>query len=117
MIQPVSEACRSGGNHCEKDLNEAIRQAETPSPIMPRPTARRVILGAAGKDRRAGRRDQQQRGFDPARTKSVEHDPEREPGRRQKQESRHWSAAQIRGAKRHFFAEHRTDDSICCSKW
>ena len=40
MIQPVSEACRSGGNHCEKALNEAIRQAETPSPIRARPMAR-----------------------------------------------------------------------------
>ncbi|MFT3962176.1 MAG: hypothetical protein QM701_12150 [Propionivibrio sp.] len=39
MIQPVSEACRSAGNHCEKNLKAAIRQAETPRPISPRPTA------------------------------------------------------------------------------
>ena len=43
MIQPVSEGIFSGGNHCEKALKEAIRQAETPSPIRPRPMASPVI--------------------------------------------------------------------------
>ncbi len=39
MIQPVSEACRSAGKLSEKALNAAIRQADTPRPLSPRPTA------------------------------------------------------------------------------
>lgn len=49
MIQPVSEDCFSGAYHCEKDLNAAIGQAETPTPIRPRPMARVVMLCADAK--------------------------------------------------------------------
>ncbi len=52
----LSEAWRSAGNHSEKALNEAIRQAETPRPISARavasptrllPSAKKALPAAA----------------------------------------------------------------------
>jgi hypothetical protein len=42
MMAALSEAWRSMPNHWPKALNEAIRQAETPSPISARATASSV---------------------------------------------------------------------------
>ncbi len=40
--QPLAEGNRSAGNHITNALKLAIRQADTPSPIKPRPTTSSV---------------------------------------------------------------------------
>ena len=44
MMAALSEACRSVPNHWPKALKDAIRQAETPSPISARAMASSVSV-------------------------------------------------------------------------
>ncbi len=112
MMAALSEACRSVPNHWPKALNEAIRQAETPSPIK-RPRDRQFgQRGAGGEQRAAGGGDQQQHGFDAARAVAVERQTERQLHGAEGQQVGAGQEAQVGGGDAQFARQFRRDDGI-----
>jgi hypothetical protein len=93
-------------------LNEAIRQAETPSPISARATASSVSESANGEQRTAGGGDQQQRGFDPARAVAVQGEAERQLHGAEGEQVGAGQEAEVGGRDAEFARQFRRDHGI-----
>jgi hypothetical protein len=113
MMAALSEACRSVPNHWLKALKEAIKQADTPSPI----SARAI---ASSRQRRAPTANRPQpaaaisssEGFDAARAITVESQAERQLYRAEGQQVGAGQQAQVGGRNAEFARQFRRDDGI-----